>query len=59
MQNERVILGAALGLENPGLSLLVQAVGAQTVDRLRGQRHQLAPPQKRGGLLRGVRRSGG
>ena len=42
MEDQGVVLGTALGLEDSGNSLFVQAVGAQTVDGLRGDGHQTA-----------------
>ena len=42
MQNERVVPGPALGLKYFGHGLRIQPVGAQTVDRLGGKRHQPA-----------------
>ena len=54
MDDEGVILGTALGLENAAHRILVQAVGAQAVDRLRGNAEKAAPTQDRGCLLNGM-----
>ena len=42
MQNQRIVLGTALCLENFGNSVLVQAVGTQTVNSLCGNGYQFA-----------------
>ena len=43
MQDQWVVLGAALGLKNAGHRLWIKAVGPQAVDRLRGDADQPAP----------------
>ena len=45
MDDERVVLRTALGLEDLVNSLCVQCISAQTVDRFRGNSHQSPLPQ--------------
>ena len=45
VQDQGVVLRATLGLEDAAHRVLVQAVGSQTVHRLRGDPQQAAPPQ--------------
>ena len=55
MENQRIVLGTTLGLEDFQNRLFIQAVGAQTVDRLRGDGHQAAVLDDGGGNFRGFR----
>ena len=54
MEDQRVVLGTALCLENMQHGVLVQRVGAETVHRLGGDAQQAAPPQYGGGFGDGV-----
>ena len=45
MENEGVVLGTALGLEDPAHGLGIQSVGSQTVNRLRRDAQQAAVPE--------------
>ena len=55
MQNQGIVLGTTLGLEDFQDCLFVQAVGTQTVDRLRGDGHQTALSDNMRGNFRGFR----
>ena len=50
MNDERVVLGTALGFKNAADGVFVQGVGREAVDRLGGDGHQLAGGQKRPGF---------
>ena len=52
VENQGVVLGTALGLKDLGNGLFVQAIGPQTINRFRGDGHQLP-------LLNQIRRNGG
>ena len=59
VEDQGIVLGAALGLKNFQDGVFVQAVGAQAVDRLRGDCHQTAVSNNGGGNFRrflGIRR---
>ena len=47
MEDQGVILGTALCRKDSGNGVFIQAVGPQTVNRLRGNRHQLALADQR------------
>ena len=49
MEDQGVVLGTALGLENMADRLRIQPVGPQTVDRLRGDAQKAPPPEDGGG----------
>ena len=49
MEDEGVVLGPALGLEDAADRRRVQAVGPQAVDCFRGDAHKATLPEKGGG----------
>ena len=49
MKDQGIVIGPALGLKNAADGISVQTVGAQTIDRLRGNGHQASLPQQLGG----------
>ena len=54
MEDQGVVLGAALGLKYFGNGIFIQAVGSQAVDSLRGDGHQAPIANDRGGNFWGV-----
>ena len=56
VQNQRIVLGAALGFEDLCHSIFVQTVGTQAVDGFRGDSNQLAVHDQvsRGGRGNGI-----
>ena len=59
VEDQGIVLGAALGLEDPPDRVAVQAVGAQAVYRLRGDGHQAAVLENFRRNRRGIRSFGG
>ena len=54
MEDQGVVLGAALGLKYFGNGIFIQAVGSQAVNRLRGDGHQAPIANDLGGNFRGL-----
>ena len=49
VQNQRIVLGPALGQKDLLHRLRIQSVGSQTVNRFGGDAHQTARPDQLGG----------
>ena len=49
VQNQGVILRPPLGLKNLRYGAFIQAIGAQTINRFGGNRHQLSPADQLSG----------
>ena len=54
MQDQRVVLRAALCLKNMQHRRFIEGIGSETVHGLRGDAQQTAPPQYGGGFRDGV-----
>ena len=59
VEDQRIVLGATLGLKDFQNGVFVQSVGTQAIDRLRGDCHQAAVSNNGGSNFRrflGIRR---